>query len=223
VADTSAPENDVVQLNRLNLRQQKGGDDVSKLRWTQWYFADWSNDTALRLCSIPARGLWMDLLCIAAQGEPYGTVTIKGHIPTTAELFSLIAPRGTRRRDFDKWLAELEAHGVAQRDQTGAIRSPRLSQDGAISLARIEAATSSWKNKANSRNPRDFARPKDGNWADLHVQTVSFASHRTKTRITDLTDEGEHPLRPLKKEPPKSPTARGTFVVSLHPKKRNCH
>ena len=100
---------------------------MSKLRWAKWFWADWSNDTALNLCSIPARGLWMSLLCIAAQGEPYGTVTIKGRVPTTAELFSLIAPRGTRRRDFNLWLAELEARGVAQRDHRSAIWSPRMS------------------------------------------------------------------------------------------------
>ena len=29
---------------------------MSKVRWAKWFWADWSNDTALNLCSIPARG-----------------------------------------------------------------------------------------------------------------------------------------------------------------------
>lgn len=143
---------------------------MSKLRWAKWFWADWSNDTALNLCSIPARGLWMSLLCIAAQGEPYGTVTIKGRVPTTAELFSLIAPRGTRRRDFDHWLAELEDRGVAQRDHRRALWSPRMSHSGTVSLVRNKAATSRWKSKENRQQATDLHMQSRGNGAGLHKQ-----------------------------------------------------
>ena len=56
---------------------------MSKLRWAKWFSADWADDSALNLCSIPARGLWMALLCLAAQGEPFGTVTIKERLRPT--------------------------------------------------------------------------------------------------------------------------------------------
>jgi hypothetical protein len=118
---------------------------MNKLHWAKFFWADWSNDSALNLCSLPARGLWMALLCLAAQGEPYGHVTIKGRVPTDDELFDLICPRRTRRREFNLWMAELETHGVLQRDHKGAIVSPRMSQDGVTSLARTEAAHASWK------------------------------------------------------------------------------
>ncbi len=144
---------------------------MSKLRWAKWFWADWSNDTALNLCSLPARGLWMALLCLAAQGEPYGTVTIKGRVPSDDELFDLICPRRTRRRDFNLWLAELETRGVAQRDHRLAIWSPRMSHEGVTSLARIDAAQHSWKGKGKGRNPRNLHEQTKGNGAGLHEQT----------------------------------------------------
>ena len=162
---------------------------MSKFRWAKFFWADWSNDTALNLCSIPARGLWMALLCLAAQGEPYGHVTIKGRIPTTAELFSLIAPRGTRRRDFNAWLAELEDRGVAERDHTGAIRSPRMSHEGVIFRARSEAGRSSWKGKHKRQNGRNLHQQ---NSVNPPTTDDLFASHRVQT------PEAESPRGPPK-------------------------
>jgi hypothetical protein len=162
---------------------------VSKLRWAKWFWADWSNDTALNLCSIPARGLWMSLLCIAAQGEPYGTVTIKGHVPTTGELFSLIAPRGTRRREFDHWLAELEERGVIQRDPTGAIWSPRMSHSGTVSLARTSAAKQRWKGQGKSQKQQNLHEQTHGNGADLHEQ-------KEVLHMVEAEAEAESPLIP---------------------------
>ena len=143
---------------------------MSKLRWAKWFWADWANDTALNLCSIPARGLWMALLCLAAQGEPYGTVTIKERVPTDDELFDLTCPRSTRRRDFNRWLVELEAHGVLQRDHRSAIWSPRISHSGAISLAWVDAAHARWQAKENKRNAQNLHEQASGNGVDLHEQ-----------------------------------------------------
>jgi hypothetical protein len=154
---------------------------MSKLRWAKFFWADWQSDTALNLCSIPARGLWMALLCVASQGQPYGTVTIKDRVPTNDELFSLIAPRGTRRRDFNLWLAELERNGVTQRDHRGAIVSPRMSQEGVTSLARIDAAHESWKQAPNRRHPRDVHKQNADTASGLHKQDESFAHHRVQT------------------------------------------
>jgi hypothetical protein len=172
---------------------------MSKLRWAKFFWNDWASDTALNLCSIPARGLWMALLCIAAQGEPYGTVTIKGRVPTTDELFGLIAPRGTRRRDFDRWLAELETNGVAQRDHRRAIRSPRMSHEGVTSLARIDAARERWKTADNGQSDAGLHMQNDKTGASLHMQSESFASHRVQTQESNTNANA----------PPEPPRKRG--------------
>jgi hypothetical protein len=162
---------------------------MSKIRWAKWFWADWSNDSALNLCSIPARGLWMSLLCLAAQGDPYGTVTIKGRVPTDDELFDLTCPRATRRRDFNRWLAELEANGVAQRDHRSAIWSPRMSHFGAISLARMHSANDRWKTAEPRDRSADLHMQKRANGKDLHMQNTHFASHR----IQKQNPESESP------------------------------
>jgi hypothetical protein len=162
---------------------------MSKLRWAQFFWSDWRSDSALNLCSLPARGLWMELLCLAAQGDPYGTVTIKGHVPTPDELFNLVAPRGTRRREFDRWLSELETTGVAQRDPRGALHSPRMSHDGAVSYARRDAANARWITNKDAH----------ANEGDLDMQTDPFASIDSSTIRTDS---------PL---PPKGGKAGGPF------------
>lgn len=149
---------------------------MSKIRWAQFFWADWSNDTALNLCSIPARGLWMALLCLMAQGKPYGTLNIKGRVPSDDELFTLTCPRGTRRRDFNRWLAELETHGVAERDHTATLRSPRMNHDGAISLSRIDAAKASWKTAEGRQNPRDLHVQPDSAAAQNHDSSADFPS-----------------------------------------------
>jgi hypothetical protein len=165
---------------------------MSHLRWAKFFWADWSNDTALNLCSLPARGLWMALLCIAAQGDPYGTVNIKGRTPSEDELFNLVAPRGTRRRDFNLWLAELDRNGVTQRDQLLTIRSPRMSQEGVTSLARIDAAKESWKSPKVRRSSRDLHVQTDDARDVLHMQEGNFAY----ARIQKQTPEEESPPVP---------------------------
>jgi hypothetical protein len=40
----------------------------------QFYPADWRKDANLRRCSPAARGVWMDVLCVLHDAEPYGVV-----------------------------------------------------------------------------------------------------------------------------------------------------
>lgn len=38
----------------------------------QFYPSDWRNDAGLKLCSMGARGLWIEMICIMHASEPYG-------------------------------------------------------------------------------------------------------------------------------------------------------
>jgi len=73
----------------------------------------------------------MALLCLAAQGKPYGYITVGGRVPDRLELFRLTCPHDTRPRQFDSWLAELERKGVARRTETGILYSVRMVRDAA--------------------------------------------------------------------------------------------
>src|SRR4051812_17570406 len=131
---------------------------MSRLRWAKWFWADWSNDTALNLCSIPARGLWMALLCIAAQGDPYGAINVKGRPPSEAELIDLCRmKKGPHAaRDFRRWLAELERNGVCAwadvvpvsapyAHPIRTLTSPRMHHDGTLAMVRSNASRQRWK------------------------------------------------------------------------------
>jgi hypothetical protein len=206
---------------------------MSKLRWAQWFWADWSNDSALNLCSIPARGLWMALLCLMAQGDPYGCVTIKGRPPNERELRKLCGDiddgqrHGARR--FRAWLAELERHGVFEWvdivpvDAPGtrparAISSPRMRHDGAIAMARAGAARQRWKLAETRQSSLDLHVQKRGNGAALHMQTDSFASIESEAN-TDAKDKGARPLRTPKDSPPNLPARGEASIISIHARK----
>lgn len=133
---------------------------MNKLRWGKFYWSDWADDPALALCSLAAQGLWMRLLCIAAQGTPYGHVTINGIPPSMADLARLIRPR-PKTSTVERLVIELERYGVADRGACGCLISRRMEADGKLAGVRSEAANSRW-NKQNGH--------------DLHMQSGDFAS-----------------------------------------------
>lgn len=96
--------------------------------WIKWYGADWRADPALRMCGFAARGLWIDLLTLMQEAEPFGHLVIKGTIPTTAQLASLL---GGAEREVKRLLAELKQAGVYSVTDDGVIYSRRMVRDKA--------------------------------------------------------------------------------------------
>lgn len=96
--------------------------------WLKFYPADWRADPRLRMCSLAARGLWIDLISYMHEGEPYGHFTIDGVMPEVADIASLIGrPVAEVRRALD----ELEARQVFSRTEDGVIYSRRMVRDNA--------------------------------------------------------------------------------------------
>jgi hypothetical protein len=92
----------------------------------QFYPADWRKDAALQSCSLPAQGLWINLLCIAHECEPYGRLMVNGRPMTAAQIGRLV---GVAARDAERLLAELADAGVSSTDEQGAIYSRRMVRD----------------------------------------------------------------------------------------------
>jgi hypothetical protein len=91
---------------------------------TRWFFNDWMNEVGLRLCSVSARGLWMDMLCIAAAAKRTGyLVGVDGKPVSTSELARITK---TPKANVSRWLKELERHGVFSRDPDGTIFNRRM-------------------------------------------------------------------------------------------------
>ncbi len=96
--------------------------------WMKFYPADWRGDPRLRMCSLPARGLWIDLMSYMHEGEPYGCLTIDGAQPDQHGIAALV---GRPLPEVKKALRELEARNVFSRAGNGAIYSRRMVRDKA--------------------------------------------------------------------------------------------
>ncbi|CCD29917.1 hypothetical protein CAGGBEG34_330012 [Candidatus Glomeribacter gigasporarum BEG34] len=102
----------------------------------QFYPADWRKDSALQSCSIAARGLWIEMMCIMHECEPYGYLSINGHAMNAAQLARLV---GESEKAIKGLLGELENAGVFSRTETGCIYSRRMVNDERIRTVRAES------------------------------------------------------------------------------------
>jgi hypothetical protein len=94
--------------------------------WMKFYPSDWRADPALRMCSLGARGLWAEMMCIMHEAEPYGHLLVNGRVMTVKEIASLT---GGSTREVDRLLAELDRSGVFSRTERGVIYSRRMKRD----------------------------------------------------------------------------------------------
>jgi hypothetical protein len=97
-----------------------------KQPWLKFFPSDWRADPALRMCSLGARGLWIEMLCLMHEGRPLGSLLVSGRPVTAAQLASLVGAPG---REVEAQLAELEEAGVFSRDAGGVIYSRRMRRD----------------------------------------------------------------------------------------------
>jgi hypothetical protein len=112
--------------------------------WMKFYPSDWRADPALRSCTIAARGLWVEMLCIMHEASPYGSLLIASSRIDKKRLATLA---GIPEKECTVLLLELEGLGVFSRDDDGTIYSRRMRRD----------ADKAAKDKANGKkggNPR---------------------------------------------------------------------
>lgn len=92
--------------------------------WLKFYPSDWRADPALRMCSIAARGLWMEMLCIMHEATPRGSLRINGRAVTDKQIATLAGIH-----DAASLLVEMEEAGVFSREEDGTIYSRRMMRD----------------------------------------------------------------------------------------------
>ena len=120
----------------------------------QFYPADWLRDTALRTCSVGARGLWMDMLCFMHEGNPYGNLKVGNKVILPANLAAMI---GATLPEVEGWLSELESAGTFDRGEDGAIQSRRMIRDEYLRTVRA-AGGKLGGNPALKDNPKSGGR-----------------------------------------------------------------
>jgi|GEM_PF-1289163 len=94
--------------------------------WFKFYPTDWQSDQALRICSIAARGVWLEMICVMHKADPYGHLVINGRTVTNPQLALL---SGVAQIELEPLLTELEEAGVFSRNRAGVIYSRRMTRD----------------------------------------------------------------------------------------------
>lgn len=111
--------------------------------WLKFYTSDWRSDPRLGMCSLAARGLWVEMICLMHEAESYGQLTIAGASPTDAQLAVLV---GASPEQVSELIGELETAGVFSRTRAGVIFSRKLTR-----MAKQSAIAR--KNGKNGGNP----------------------------------------------------------------------
>ncbi|QDH17429.1 hypothetical protein [Swingsia samuiensis] len=96
---------------------------MSARQWGKFWWQDWQRDPALRMCSIAARGLWMDMLCLMHDANPQGHLLVNGKQPTIRQMAVIF---GATSDEVSSAISELEEAGVFSKTDDGVIFSRRM-------------------------------------------------------------------------------------------------
>jgi hypothetical protein len=97
-----------------------------KSPWMKFYPTDWRADPRLRMCSLEARGLWIELMGFMHEAEPYGHLLIGGKSPSISEIANMV---GAHHNTVRKAIMELSSKGVCSQDTDGVMYSRRMVRD----------------------------------------------------------------------------------------------
>lgn len=169
--------------------------------WLKFYTSDWRGDAALRGCGYAARGLWIDMLSLMHEGEPYGHLVVNGR---TIEVKQLAGIFGGTAAEVGKLLAELEAAGVFSRASEGAIYSRRMVADN----RKLERDRNNGKGGGNPNLTSEVKLSVDsGDNGGVNPQGNPAVNGVDKAQIPDTRKkEDTSSLRSLAAEPPVEPT-----------------
>ena len=151
--------------------------------WLKFFPSDWRADPKLRMCSIAARGLWIEMLCLMFEAEPHGHLIIEGVVPTDADLARLV---GIAAEEVPELIEELEKFGVFSRNRNKIIYSRRLVND-----------------EKKRRTAKDNG--KNGGNPSLSKQTRNSASVNQNSRKTDQGPDNTHMPESRNQSPPIGP------------------
>lgn len=97
-----------------------------KLPAMPFYFGDWFKATDVRICSLEARGMWIDLLGLMWESDNPGYLSTNGRPLNPTFIGRLI---GASEEKVTSLLNELEANGVFSRTTEGIIYCRRIVKD----------------------------------------------------------------------------------------------
>jgi hypothetical protein len=110
---------------------------MSAKQSTTWFWSDWRGDEAVRRLTPAERGLWIDLLSIAAAAQPTGYVVDARGMPLSHDELARFANCSVT--EVQSLIDGILAKGAASRDRTGRIWNRRMVRDTELSVKRRRA------------------------------------------------------------------------------------
>lgn len=104
---------------------------------TRWFWSDWSGDPAVRRLTPAERGLWIDLIGMAFDGEPQGYVCDARGDPVAVEEIARFA--NCSAAEALSLIDGILRKGAASRDRSGRLYCRRMVRDYELSVKRRRA------------------------------------------------------------------------------------
>lgn len=166
----------------------------------QFYPADWRKDAELQSCSVTARGLWHEAMCIMHECEPYGELRVNGKPMIVPQLARLV---GMTVAECNRAWAELESAGVFSVAADGAFYSRRMVRDEAVRNSRAAGgAAGAAHGSKGAEHGAKGGRPRNATGVKkppLYPPPSSSSSASTDTTSLRSVVEREAPQRKSKR------------------------
>lgn len=120
--------------------------------WLKFYPRDWRGDQALRAVSVAARGLWIEMLCVMHEAQPYGHLILGGRAVSN-DILARVSGLGAD--ECGALVAELESAGVFSRTRKGVIYSRRMIKDHSRSEKGRKSINRRWKQVPENEEEND--------------------------------------------------------------------
>jgi hypothetical protein len=109
------------------------------------------------LCTLASRGLWLHMIRVMHEAEPFGFFVSRGG--ETVDPVGFARRIAVPLRDVRKSITELEKHGVFSRDNSGRIYCRRMVRDNAVSLDASISGKEGGNPKLRGDNQPDKGQP----------------------------------------------------------------
>ena len=140
---------------------------------TQWFWSDWAGDLEVRRLTLAERGLWIDLLALAAVGKPTGYVCDQRGNPISYEEIARFA--NATPTEVESLIAGILEKGAASRDRTGRLFNRRMTRQ----------AEKSAKKRTAGKLGGEHTRLK---WLELNGVPQHLPEHVPRHREVTLTN-----------------------------------
>jgi hypothetical protein len=102
-----------------------GGRTVSATKGTYWFWSDWLGDQAVRRLTPAERGVWIDLIALAAVGSPVGYVCDDRGRKLSDDEIARVTNAGSVE-EVTTLINGILEKGAASRDRSGRLFNRRM-------------------------------------------------------------------------------------------------